>query len=115
MNQILEYWPILIEGTMITIGLTVASAIVALVISFIVGLSRFSRHWIVRAAAVCYLEFFRGTSAIVQMFFMFYVLPPPRSPFFSLYRRRYCLRMQSRQLWFGSSPGCSPVGQSRPA
>lgn len=75
MEQILEYSPILIKGTITTIELTVASAILALIISFVIGLSRFSRFWIVRAAAIVYLEFFRGTSAIVQMFFMFYVLP----------------------------------------
>ncbi len=75
MDQILEYSPILIEGTITTIELTVASAFVALIISFVVGLSRFSRFSAVRISAIIYLEFFRGTSAIVQMFFMFYVLP----------------------------------------
>ena len=75
MDSILEYSPILIQGTITTVQLTVASAIVALIISFVVGLSRFSRFKIVRVAAIVYLEFFRGTSAIVQMFFIFYVLP----------------------------------------
>ena len=71
----LEYYPILIQGTITTIELTLASALLALIISFVVGLSRFSRLRLVRVIAVIYLEFFRGTSAIVQMFFMFYVLP----------------------------------------
>lgn len=75
MEAILEYSPILIQGTITTIELTLASAVLAVIISFVVGLSRFSRLRIVRVAAVVYLEFFRGTSAIVQMFFMFYVLP----------------------------------------
>ncbi|MEQ8708953.1 MAG: ectoine/hydroxyectoine ABC transporter permease subunit EhuC [Rhodospirillales bacterium] len=75
MDLIIEYSPILIEGTLTTIQLTVMSAIVALTISFVVGLSRFSRFRLVRACAIIYLEFFRGTSAIVQMFFMYYVLP----------------------------------------
>ncbi|PCI03978.1 MAG: ectoine/hydroxyectoine ABC transporter permease subunit EhuC [Hyphomicrobiales bacterium] len=75
MNEVLTFSPILIEGTITTIELTIASAIVALLISFIVGLARFSRHRFVRWTAVVYLEFFRGTSAIVQMFFMYYVLP----------------------------------------
>ncbi len=75
MDRILEYSPILIKGTLTTIELTLASAVVALIISFVVGLSRFSRFKAVRVLAIVYLEFFRGTSAIVQMFFMFYVLP----------------------------------------
>ena len=75
MEEILEYSPILITGTITTIELTLASAVLALVVSFVVGLSRFSRLRTVRVAAIIYLEFFRGTSAIVQMFFMFFVLP----------------------------------------
>ena len=75
MNKVLEFAPILIEGTLTTIQLTLASAVLALIISFVVGLARLSRHWTVRALATVYLEFFRGTSAIVQMFFMYYVLP----------------------------------------
>ena len=75
MEKILEYSPILITGTITTIQLTLASAVLALVVSFVVGLSRFSRLRTVRVAAIIYLEFFRGTSAIVQMFFMFFVLP----------------------------------------
>ena len=75
MDQVLAFTPILIEGTITTIQLTLASAILALVISFIVGLARLSGFRAVRILATIYLEFFRGTSAIVQMFFMYFVLP----------------------------------------
>ena len=75
MEVILEFTPLLAKGTWMTIKLTVVSAIIALVISFIVGLARLSTSRVVRILATVYLEFFRGTSALVQMFFMFYVLP----------------------------------------
>jgi polar amino acid transport system permease protein len=75
MNEVLAYAPILWKGTLTTIELTLASAVLALLISFVVGLSRLSPYRVVRVFAVIYLEFFRGTSALVQMFFMFYVLP----------------------------------------
>ncbi len=75
MKDVLEFTPILIDGTLTTIQLTLASAVVALVLSFVIGLARFSQFGFVRWLAIGYLEFFRGTSAIVQMFFMFYVLP----------------------------------------
>lgn len=75
MDKVLEFTPILIEGTLTTIQLTLASAVLALVISFVVGLARLSKHWPLRVLAIMYLEFFRGTSAIVQMFFMYFVLP----------------------------------------
>ena len=75
MEEVLAYWPILLKGTITTIELTLASAALALVISFVVGLSRISKYRTVRVVATIYLEFFRGTSALVQLFFMYYVLP----------------------------------------
>lgn len=75
MNQVLEFYPLLIKGTITTIELTILGAILALTISFIVGLARLSNFSIVRVIAIIYLEFFRGSSAIVQMFFIYFVLP----------------------------------------
>ena len=75
MNQVLEFYPLLIKGTITTIELTILGAILALIISFIVGLARISNFSIVRIIAIIYLEFFRGSSAIVQMFFIYFVLP----------------------------------------
>ena len=59
MIEILEYYPILITGTITTVQLTVMSAILALFISFVVGLARISRFLSVRIIATIYLEFFR--------------------------------------------------------
>ena len=75
MEEVLPYAPLLLKGTIVTIKLTMASAVLALVISFVVGLSRLSRFRSVRVVAIVYLEFFRGTSALVQLFFMYFVLP----------------------------------------
>lgn len=75
MDALIEFAPLLIAGTIMTIKLTLVSAVIALAISFVVGIARFSRFRLVRIIAVVYLEFFRGTSALIQMFFMFYVLP----------------------------------------
>ena len=75
MNEVLAFYPMLIDGTIVTIQLTILGAIVALVISFIVGLSRISPYKSIRVAAIIYLEFFRGSSALVQMFFIYFVLP----------------------------------------
>ena len=75
MEEILEYSPILIKGTITTIELTLASAVLALIISFVVGLSRFSKLRSVRVAAIVYLEFFRGTSA--ELFVVLEILDQP--------------------------------------
>ena len=75
MNQVLAFYPLLIKGTITTIELTILGAILALIISFVIGLARISNFSIVRIIAIIYLEFFRGSSAIVQMFFIYFVLP----------------------------------------
>lgn len=75
MDQVISFYPLLIKGTITTIELTILGAILALIISFIVGLARLSNFSIIRIIAIIYLEFFRGSSAIVQMFFIYFVLP----------------------------------------
>jgi polar amino acid transport system permease protein len=75
MNEVLYFYPILIKGTITTIELTVLGAILALFISFIVGIARISSFKSIRVVAIIYLEFFRGSSALVQMFFIYFVLP----------------------------------------
>ena len=75
MKEVIAFYPILIDGTITTIILTVLSAVLALFLSFTVGLSRISKFRIIRILAIIYLEFFRGSSALVQMFFIYFVLP----------------------------------------
>jgi polar amino acid transport system permease protein len=67
--------PPLLEGLVITLQLTAGSAIVALVCSFLGGLGRLSRWLPLRWAASVYIEVFRGTSALVQLFWFYFVLP----------------------------------------
>ena len=69
--KVLEFYPILIKGTITTVQLTVLGAILALIVSFIVGIARISSFAVVRVTAIIYLEFFRGSSALVQMFFLY--------------------------------------------
>ena len=59
----------------VTIEITVVGAALALMLALIAGLARLSRFWAVRASARVYVEFFRGSSLLVQLFWLFYVLP----------------------------------------
>ncbi|ADI09944.1 amino acid ABC transporter permease protein [Streptomyces bingchenggensis BCW-1] len=68
-----EKW--LLPGVWITIQLTLYSALLAAAIAFGVGIARNSRLWIVRFLTGCYVEIFRGTSALVLMFWLFFVMP----------------------------------------
>ncbi|MET9497718.1 ectoine/hydroxyectoine ABC transporter permease subunit EhuC [Streptomyces sp. NPDC006552] len=68
-----EHW--VLPGIWITVQLTVYSAALATVVAFGVGTARTHRLWIVRFVAGLYTEVFRGTSALVLMFWIFFVLP----------------------------------------
>lgn len=69
--------PALLRGLATTIQLTLAGATLALVVAIIAGVARASRNVIVRAVTGFYIEIFRGTSVLVQMFWIFFVLPLP--------------------------------------
>jgi polar amino acid transport system permease protein len=67
--------PRLIEGAGVTIWFTLVSAPIALLIAIAAGLARLSPQAPLRALATGYVELFRGTSLLVQLFYLFYVLP----------------------------------------
>lgn len=53
----------------------IASAAVTFVIAFIAGLGRLSNSVIIRKLTAVYVEIFRGTSLLVQLFWVFFALP----------------------------------------
>jgi polar amino acid transport system permease protein len=69
------YIELILEGAVVTIKLTLMGSVLALVVAFIAGLGRLSRFFAVRALATAYIEFFRGTSIFVQLFWVYFVLP----------------------------------------
>lgn len=69
------FLPGLLEGTWVTIEITVAGAILAVVAAFAAAMLKLYGPWPLRWLAVAYIEVFRGTSALVQLFWLFFVLP----------------------------------------
>jgi polar amino acid transport system permease protein len=65
----------LLPGVVVTLEVTVLASVLATVVALIAGTARLSRLWIVRTLAGTYIEVFRGTSAIVQLYYAFFVLP----------------------------------------
>ncbi|WP_051338201.1 ectoine/hydroxyectoine ABC transporter permease subunit EhuC [Streptomyces flavidovirens] len=65
----------IIPGIWITIQLTVYSAALAAVVAFGIGIARTHHSRVVRFLAAFYTEVFRGTSALVLMFWLFFVMP----------------------------------------
>lgn len=69
------YIGLILQGALVTAQLTVMGSALALVAAFAAGLGRLSRFTAVRALATAYIEFFRGTSIFVQLFWVYFVLP----------------------------------------
>lgn len=62
-------------GLIVTLEVTFFATILALVMGFVAGLGRLSRHKLVRAIVAIYVEIFRGTSLLVQLFWIYFALP----------------------------------------
>lgn len=74
-NAIIEVFPVLMRGINITITVFIFSAIFSYLFAFIAGLCRVSNNKFVRGGTGVYVEIFRGTSLIVQLFWLYYAIP----------------------------------------
>lgn len=70
-----QYWPRLLGGAGVTVAQFVLAAILGITVSLAMGLLKLSPNRGLRAFAVTYIEIFRGTSLLVQLYWIFFVLP----------------------------------------
>lgn len=73
----LDLLPTLLRGLDVTLTLTAAGAALALVVAIVSGVARASEAPLISGIAGVYVEVFRGTSILVQLFWIFFVLPTP--------------------------------------
>ena len=71
----IEYSGPLLSGAWVTVQLTLYSSVLGAVFAFLFGVGRLSHHWWVKAISVSFIEIFRGTSLLVQLFWLFFALP----------------------------------------
>ena len=73
------HYPDLLRGYGITIYLTVLTMLLALAVGVVVSLLRTSEVKLLRTISGVYVELFRNTPLLVQLFFLFFALPklPP--------------------------------------
>ncbi|MFT4962662.1 MAG: polar amino acid transport system permease protein [Porticoccaceae bacterium] len=64
-----------IDGSIVTVQQTILAALLAITVAAVFGLMRLSNNALVRGTSVVYIEFFRGTSLLVQLYWIFFVLP----------------------------------------
>ena len=70
-----EYLPDLLYGALISVELTLSVMALSLVFGLIVALARLTRVRAVRTVATVYIEIIRGTPALLQLFYIYFVLP----------------------------------------
>lgn len=71
----IEYLPPLLQGAWVTFQLTVYSTVLGALLAFTAGVGKLSAAPLLRAVSITYIEIFRGTSLLVQLFWLYFALP----------------------------------------
>ncbi|MET0785084.1 MAG: ABC transporter permease subunit [Paenisporosarcina sp.] len=68
------YGKAFVVGILNTIKVSLIGIILATILGFIIGVSRLSTNWLARTVATVYVEVFRNTPLLVQIFIWFYAV-----------------------------------------
>lgn len=71
----IDYLPPLLKGAWVTVQLAVCSTVLGAIFSFAFGIGKLAANRTIRAASIAVIEFFRGTSLLVQLFWLYFALP----------------------------------------
>lgn len=75
LNQLVDNWRMLISGAFMTIKISIAATLLALVGGGVMLLLLTSRSSIIAIATKFYVELIRGTPLLIQMYLLYYGLP----------------------------------------
>jgi polar amino acid transport system permease protein len=70
----LEYLPALLLGALISVELTSCVMALSLVFGLLLALGKLSRSRVLSTASNIYIELIRGTPALLQLFYIYFVL-----------------------------------------
>jgi polar amino acid transport system permease protein len=71
---LIDAYPLLLEGLLVTVKISMLAFIFALLVGIVVGVSRSNSKKLNRLFSP-YVEVFRGTPLLIQLFFIYYGLP----------------------------------------
>lgn len=75
LQQIYTALPALLQGSVLTIELTILSVLFGLVLGLFLALGRLSKNKYIDKLCWFYIWLFRGTPLLMQIFFIYYALP----------------------------------------
>ncbi len=71
----LEIFPVLASASWLTVQATLSGFVLALVLGLVMAVTRLSRHPALRLPSAALIEFIRSTPLLIQIFFLYYVMP----------------------------------------
>ncbi len=75
LNDMIAFLPPLLKGAWLTIVVSMLAFALAMVVGLLFAIARMSRFAPLRIAAAIYIQVIRGTPLLLQLFFIYYVLP----------------------------------------
>ena len=69
-----EYWQLFLQGVVCTISLSALTVLLGFILALLIATCRMGRSKILRAISTAYVELFRATPMVVQVFVIFYVV-----------------------------------------
>ena len=75
LDRVMGYWQVLLKGIGMTVSLSVLSLLIGVVLGFAFGIIRAGRNRTLARPLGIYVDFFRGTPFLVQVFIVFFNLP----------------------------------------
>ena len=73
-QKALEYWQLFLEGVICTVSLSALTVVFGFILALILAVCRLGRSRVLRAISAVYVEIFRATPMVVQVFIIFYVV-----------------------------------------
>ncbi|AHF79378.1 Polar amino acid ABC transporter inner membrane protein (plasmid) [Sodalis praecaptivus] len=70
-----QYWPVFLNGAIITLEITFGATLIGLLIGLPVGILRSSTSRLLRFITTVYVEVIRSTPALVQIVWVYYCVP----------------------------------------
>ncbi|MDF2180453.1 ectoine/hydroxyectoine ABC transporter permease subunit EhuC [Neptuniibacter sp. CAU 1671] len=70
-----EMLPLLLRGLGVTLLIVLLALPISGLVGFLAGITRLYAGWFLRSVVVVYIEFFRGTSVLIQLYWIYFVLP----------------------------------------
>ncbi|MFD1556705.1 amino acid ABC transporter permease [Paraburkholderia silviterrae] len=74
-SSVLPYWLVLLKGLGLTLAFTSSCAVIGSLAGFVLSLLRMSPSRWMKTATTLYVEFFRGTPLLIQLFWVFFCFP----------------------------------------